>query len=144
MRHINPRRPLTDPTPAEKEEGLQKYSPGLFFLPQNYLTLDEELFGNEIWGSKVIIVSEETRLESTSLILTYWGLDLHLNIAMPSQGFVCLIFSTPFLLLLLIRFDSLASDFNYALLALILFALGAVVLILRYYAQKKQLLSMWA
>lgn len=124
-RLVHPRRPLSDPSPAEKEEGLTRYQPTLLFNPQNYLTLDEEMYLTH--ASKVLVVSAATRLESTSLVLTVWGLDVHVNIATPSQGF-----------------DSLASDFNRVLLSVILLALAAIVLVLRRYAQRKQLLAMWA
>lgn len=38
MRQVDPRRPLTAPTQAEKEEGLMQYNPFLPLIPQNAVT----------------------------------------------------------------------------------------------------------
>ncbi len=125
MRLIHPRRPLGEPSQSEKEEGLAKYSPFLVLSPVTALTYNYALAGR----GAARIVSAASNLESSSLVLSFGGgsLDLHLNRALPSQGF-----------------DLLASDFNHALLLSILSALGGAVLVLRRMHQRKHLGAVWA
>lgn len=123
MRLISPRRPLTEPTPSEKEEGLQKYHPIIFLNPQSYVTLDQAMARG--YGP-VLVASSPTQLESTSAVFSVWGKDLYFNIVKPSQNF-----------------DSLASDFNHVMLVLILSTLALVVFVMRRYAKNKQLKSSW-
>ena len=40
MRLVDPRRPLTSPTQAEKEEGLMQYNPFLPLIPHNAVTIN--------------------------------------------------------------------------------------------------------
>lgn len=143
MRMIHPRRPMTEPSQSgtynfhfifvtnvrclypEKEEGLMKYNPFLVFNPQmSSLTYNYQLLGHGVSH----IVSAPSRLESSSLVLSFGNsVDIHLNRALPSQGF-----------------DMLASDFNYTLLVTILVGLGLVVMVLRRMHQKKHLSTLWA
>jgi len=93
-------------------------------VPYSALTYDYALKGR---GASHI-VSAPSHLESSSLVFSFGnGADLHLNRALPSQGF-----------------DMLASDFNYGLLVAILVGLGMIVVVLRRMHQKKHLSSIWA
>ncbi len=124
MRQIHPRRPMGDPSQSEKEEGLAKYNPFLVLSPFTALTFNSTLSGQ----GPSRIVSAATNLESTSLVLSFGnGVDMHLNRALPSQGF-----------------DLLASDFNHALLVVILSVLALAVLMLRRAHMKKHLGALWA
>lgn len=122
MRTIHPRRPLGEPSQFEKEEGLYQYNPFVHFNPLTSVTYD-----NAIEGGIQKIVSSPTRLESTSLVLSFGGLDVHFNRVMPSQGF-----------------DSLASDFNHPLLLLILASLAVAVYMLKTLSYNKTLNQNWA
>jgi len=126
MRQIHSRRPVSEPSLPEKEEGLTQYSPFVWLNPLSFVTLDESVRGSEI-GGKTVLASSSTRLESTSLVFSAWGLDAYFNRVTPSQGF-----------------DSLASDFNYTLLVLILGALTGAVYIARGAVERKKLQSTWA
>lgn len=123
FRQIHPRRPMSEPTKAEKEEGLQRYSPFVNFNPVTALTHNYTL-------SKGVatMVSVSSRLESSSVVLSFGGesLDMHLNRVLPSQGF-----------------DLLSSDFNHGLLVAILLGLATTVMMLRNMLRKKQLNSLW-
>lgn len=121
MRLIHPRRPLSEPSQTEKEEGFFQYNPFVAFNPLMAVTLDEA-----VEGGVETIVSAPSALESTSLVLSFGSLDLHFNRVTPSQGF-----------------DLLASDFNYAGLVLILLSLGVGVALLRRMSQDKMLRSNW-
>lgn len=68
---IDPRRPVgRDPTQAEAEEGLFRYSPLLEFEPKWLLNHKRDLFG--ISG----VVSSPSKLESTSLVFAYGDVDM--------------------------------------------------------------------
>lgn len=109
---------------VEKEEGLTKYNPFLVLNPYSALTHNYTLLG----PGATQIVSTPSALESTSLVLSFGGgVDFHVNRALPSQGF-----------------DMLSSDFNHALLVVILLALAATVWFLRRMHQKKQMRTIWA
>lgn len=78
---IDPRRPVgRDPTPAEIEEGLFKYTPNLEFDGRWYLTHSRDVF-----GIRDVIVSP-TLLESTGLIFAF-GIDVFGSRVTPSQAF---------------------------------------------------------
>mmetsp|Transcript_27905 Transcript_27905/g.46903 ORF Transcript_27905/g.46903 Transcript_27905/m.46903 type:complete len:354 (+) Transcript_27905:263-1324(+) len=126
MRQIHPRRPFSDPSAAEKTEGLAKYTPFLQLNPLAAVTHNYSLPG----GASNIL-SAESNLESSSLVFAFGGgrggVDLMVNRVMPSQ-----------------EFDLLASDFNHSLLITILLGLAAAVLVLRRLQQRKHLSSVWA
>ena len=68
---LSPRKPVgRDPTAAEREEGLFRYSPFLDFNPQWTLSHQRELLG--VKG----VVAVPTLMESTSLVFAYGDLDL--------------------------------------------------------------------
>lgn len=121
MRQIHPRRPIQDPTQAEKLEGLQKYSPFILFNPQTAVTLDYS-----VKGGINNIISTPSKLESTSLVLSFGSLDIQFNRVTPSQGF-----------------DLLSDDFNHSLLASVLTALGCGVVMLKKMYTKKSLGQAW-
>eukprot|EP01035_Chromulina_nebulosa_P019565 gene19565-25465_t len=127
LRQISTRRPLTEPTNGEKEQGLIQYHPIVTFNTLTYLTLDKSIGRSKEHSNKsVIIHSTSTRLESTGIVVTSWGLDLFMNIVTPSQSF-----------------DSLASDFNYILLVMILSTMGFLVLLMHRQVKSKALKSAW-
>ena len=121
MRQIHPRRPFAEPTQFEKEEGLTQYNPFLQLSPLQAVTYD-----GVVEGGIHNILSAPTKLESTSLVLSFGKLDMHYNHVMPSQGF-----------------DLLSSDFNHGLLFTILSALALAALVLRRLAKAKQLNAAW-
>mmetsp|Transcript_16375 Transcript_16375/g.15694 ORF Transcript_16375/g.15694 Transcript_16375/m.15694 type:complete len:1227 (-) Transcript_16375:96-3776(-) len=121
-RMIHPRRPLADPTLAEKEEGLFQYNPFIHIMPQQALTQD-----SRVAGEAVHVLTASVRLESTSLVLVFGGLDIFFTRASPSQGF-----------------DVLASDFNHPLLIFLLLILAIAVLGLRNIHNSKTLKQSWA
>jgi hypothetical protein len=121
MRQIHPRRPIQDPTQAEKAEGLQKYSPFILFNPQTAVTLDYS-----VKGGINKIISTPSKLESTSLVLSFGSLDIQFNRVTPSQGF-----------------DLLSDDFNHSLLVAILTALGCGVFMVKKMYKKKSLGQAW-
>ena len=81
-RHIlDPRRPVDrDPTPAEAEEGLFRYTPFLDLDPKWYLT-----HAREVMGIKKIM-SSPTLFESTSLVFAF-GHDIFGTRVAPSMAF---------------------------------------------------------
>ena len=121
-RQISPRRPLTETSPAEREEGLGLFQPFAQLLPLQAVTHNYAL-GSEPRG----IHSSPSRLESSSLVLVYGRPDLHFNRVIPSGGF-----------------DLLASDFNHSLLSVLLLLLGFLVHGLRMLASRKALRQAWS
>jgi len=121
-RHISPRRPVTEPSQAEREEGLGIYQPFVQLHPHSAVTHNYAL-GSGPTG----IVSAPTKLESSSLVFTFGRPDVHYNRVIPSGGF-----------------DLLASDFNYGLLSVLLLGLGVVVYWLRFLSKKKAIAQAWA
>ena len=121
-RFIHPRRPLATPTNTEKEEGLVQFNPYIHLVPQFALTQDERIFGDI-----ARVATAPARLESTSLVLMYGGIDVFFTRTSPSQGF-----------------DVLASDFNKPLLIFLLAALAILVVVLRRLYVKKTLRMTWA
>ena len=71
-RFIHPRRPLTAPTNTEREEGLMQFNPYIHLIPQLALTQDEVVLGDISH-----VTTAPVRLESTSLVLMYGGLDIY-------------------------------------------------------------------
>ena len=90
-------------------------------MPPQATTLDQVVGG----GIKHIVTSP-TKLESTTLILAFGGLDVNFNRVQSSGGF-----------------DLLASDFNHPLLLLILVTLAVVVIIVRKVYKNKTLADKW-
>ena len=79
---IDPRRPVgRDPTPAEAEEGLFRYSPNLDFEPKWMIT-----HGRDVTGLTDVI-STPSKLESTSLVFAYGNLDIFGTRVAPIGGF---------------------------------------------------------
>lgn len=101
-----------------------KYTPFLILNPLNAVTHNYSLP-----GGAACILSAASKLESSSLVLSFGGdtVDMQLNRVMPSQDF-----------------DLLASDFNHPLLVAILLALAVAVLFLRSLKHKKHLNTVWA
>lgn len=81
-RHVlDPRRPIgRDPTPAEVEEGLFRYTPNLEFDGRWYLT-----HSRDVAGIRQVIVTP-TLLESTGLVFAFGG-DVFGTRVAPSQAF---------------------------------------------------------
>lgn len=135
LRQIHPRRPFSDPSMTEKQEGLLRYSPYIMFNPFQAVTLNYNLPGGPVHN----MISVPSSLESTALVFSFGGcshqstggrcstLDYHANRVMPSQ-----------------TFDMLASDFNYELLVLILLGLAIGVMMLQRAKKSKLLYSNWA
>lgn len=121
MRQIHPRRPMTEPSLPEKEEGLTQYNPFLHLVPFQAVTVDSSVNGVES------VVSKATLMESTTLVLSYGGSDLHFARTQSSGGF-----------------DLLASEFNKPLLLLILGGLSLVATVLRFAYVKKIVSTTWA
>jgi len=131
MKQIHPRRPLTDATQAEKEEGLMKYNPYVVLSPLSALTRNFTV-GWESGSGLDSMIASPVKLESSAMVFSYSsksdGLTgWHIAAVMPSQGF-----------------DQLAPDFNYALLVLILLGLAVAVHVMRRIYKDKRLKTMWA
>lgn len=78
---LDPRRPVDrDPTTAEVEEGLFRYTPFLAFDGKWYLTHSRDVAGIET------VISRPTLLESTSVVFAF-GSDIFGTRATPSQAF---------------------------------------------------------
>ena len=88
-RFIHPRRPLTAPTNTEKEEGLMQFNPYIHLVPQLALTQDEVVLGDI---SRV--TTAPVRLESTSLVLMYGGLDVYFTRTSSNHLFTAHPFTT--------------------------------------------------
>lgn len=144
MRAIHPRRPLAEPSKSEKEEvppgylfleyplihyfciiycqGFFQYNPFLLFNPQTAVTLDQTV------GSTVkAMTTSVSKLESTTLLFCYGGLDVFFN-RVQSSG----------------AFDILSSDFNHPLLVLILAGLALLVFVLKRLVRSRSMKSKWA
>ena len=79
--YLDPRRPVErDPTPAEAEEGLFRYSPGIEFDPKMIISHEREVVG--VKG----IMATPALLESTSLVFAY-GIDIFGTRVAPSFAF---------------------------------------------------------
>lgn len=125
LRMIHPRRPMADPTPAEKEEGLSRYSPLLMWMPPMLISGSAPLPST---AEGYNIQTAGGYMESESLLLVHAiGGDLLLTKTTPSQGF-----------------DTLSADFNYAMLVALIAALGGAVSFLRHMHNKVTLNRLWA
>jgi hypothetical protein len=120
-RHVlDPRRPVgRDPTPAEVEEGLFKYTPNLEFDGRWYLT-----HSRDVAGIRSVIVSP-TLLESTGLVFAFGG-DVFGTRVAPSQAF-----------------DILGTSFAKLQLLGTVVALAVGVWFLAPMARRKQINLLW-
>ncbi|KAI1436974.1 DUF1620-domain-containing protein [Xylaria sp. CBS 124048] len=117
---LEPRRPAgRDPTPAEIEEGLSKYSPAIELDPRMTIT-----HTRDVVGVKEIIVAPAI-LESTCLVFAY-GVDVFGTRVTPSQAF-----------------DLLGKGFNKVALLGTVAALFAGVLALGPMVRKKVINMRW-
>ena len=117
----DPRRPVTAPSAAEKEEGLVQYNPYLHLAPTSVLTYTTHVPR----GAHSLLVAPAHILESTSLVLML-GLDTRFSRYMPSKGY-----------------DMLGPDFNRPLLSAVLLAMGVAVVVLRRMYRRSQLKTAW-
>ncbi|KAE8352152.1 hypothetical protein BDV28DRAFT_6064 [Aspergillus coremiiformis] len=117
---LDARRPVgRDPTSAEVEEGLFRYSPFLEFDGKWYLS-----HAREVAGIKKVL-SAPTLLESTSLIFAFGG-DIFATRATPSQAF-----------------DILGKGFSKLQLLMTIVALTVGVIILAPMVRRKQVDQIW-
>jgi len=119
VRGVDPRRPMTPPSLAEKEEGLHQYTPYLSIDPHDFITLNSSI------KSIRCMVTSSSEIESTSLVIIT-GLDILFNKVTPSGGF-----------------DMLASDFNRPLLLATLIGLFIGTISLRKMTRKKVVTQGW-
>eukprot|EP00981_Chlorochromonas_danica_P005417 scaffold1091_cov164-Ochromonas_danica.AAC.40 len=125
LRLVSPRRPLSEPTAAEKEEGLLRYSPYLLLNPVQSLTGP---LGMEGTGSLHALTTPSV-LESTCTVVLFslfGSRGIRVLTHVPSGGF-----------------DTLATDFNASLLVLLLSGLAVAVLVLRNLYLKNTLRKLW-
>ncbi|KDQ19878.1 hypothetical protein BOTBODRAFT_27299 [Botryobasidium botryosum FD-172 SS1] len=118
-RFLDPRRPHGKPTAEEQEEMLFPYDPLLPDSPQQVLSRHYQIARTRN------IITSPALLESTSLVLAY-GLDLFMTRVTPSG-----------------TFDVLSDSFNKAQLVLVIFGLGAAILLVRPMVRKNQLKQRW-
>ena len=118
---LDPRRPVArDPTPAEQEEGLFRYSPVLDFEPRWLVTHKREVMGLKN------IISTPTSLESTSLLFAFGELDMFGSRLAPIGAF-----------------DLLGNGFNKVQLVATVVALAVGVAALAPLVRKKQIDGLW-
>jgi hypothetical protein len=118
-RLLEPRRPFSEPSKVEQQEGLLRYHPFLFPDSRQFVTLNQTVFGlDRVFVTPAII-------ESTTLVLAT-GLDVFFMRATPSK-----------------TFDLLAADFNHPFLALLTAGLGFAVYALSNMDRKKKLNGAW-
>ncbi|KAJ3255102.1 hypothetical protein HK103_006645 [Boothiomyces macroporosus] len=117
---LDPRRPRHNPTSYDKEEQLYPYHPIVGNNPKDALSYNLQVL------NPTTIISKETLLESTSLVLSY-GTDLFLTRRMPSK-----------------MFDQLKDDFSYFQLILSILALVGGIIAARYYSEKKIIREAWS
>lgn len=110
---------------TEKEEGLQRYNPLVVFNPVQALTSDNLLSGS---GSLDSVAAPSSLESSCTVVLFARGGSRGVRVLshVPSQGF-----------------DTLAEDFNHALLLLLLGGLGAGVLVLKSLHTRNTLRRLW-
>ncbi|KAJ3324597.1 hypothetical protein HDV06_006490 [Boothiomyces sp. JEL0866] len=116
---LDPRRPKHSPTSYDKEEQLYPYHPVIGTNPKDTLSYNLQVL------HPTTIISKETLLESTSLVLSY-GTDIFLTRRMPSK-----------------MFDRLKDDFSYAQLVLSIVALVGGIIAARYYSERKVMREAW-
>lgn len=117
-RFLDPRRTLT-PTQQDREEGLPPYTDTLPISSQAYLT-----HGLQVEGLRGI-VSEPSRLESTTLVFVF-GVDLFYIRTAPSK-----------------MYDTLSEDFSYVLLLVTIVALLVAILVTWMLAERRDLEMRW-
>jgi len=115
---LDPRRPI-NPTPDHREEGLMPYLPELPIPAENIINYNQTVI-----NVKEIITAPAT-LESTSHTFVF-GLDLFYTRVTPSK-----------------TFDILKEDFEYWLIALVLFLLVLFSYLSKVLCQKKTLNNAW-
>lgn len=116
---VDPRRPVAEPTPLERAEGLIPYSAA---LPVDKLRVVSHV--HAIGGLRGV-VSSHALLESTSLVCAY-GLDLFCTRINPSQ-----------------TFDLLNEDFNSPFLIATVTAVFIAIMWTRRMAKAKELATAW-
>ncbi|GAB2284844.1 hypothetical protein Dimus_019297 [Dionaea muscipula] len=117
-RYLDPRR-STNPTQAEREEGIIPLTDSLPILSQSYVTHAIKVEGLRD------IVTVPAKLESTTLVFAY-GVDLFFTHLAPSR-----------------TFDSLTEDFSYSLLLLTIIALVAAIFATWILSERKELRDKW-
>jgi len=120
-RQLSPRRPMEAPTVPEQMDGLQAYQPYINLHPLQAITHNYAMGS----GPKRIL-SIPSRLESSSMVLTFGRPDVHFNRVLPSADF-----------------DLLATDFNYPLLTLSLGSMGILVMYLARMTRKRVQKETW-
>jgi len=116
---LDPRRPMQEPTPQDRMEGLVPYSANIPVEPMRLISHSRAL------GPIRSIVSSPVLLESTSLVCSY-GLDLFCIRLNPSQ-----------------TFDLLNEDFNSPFLIATVTLVIAAIFFTRRMAKAKELASAW-
>jgi hypothetical protein len=125
FRILHPRRPISDPTASEREEGLMRYGPIFPFLPQMTLTMENNLRPTGRYPTKTL--SAPSYLESAALVFVYGPHnDVLFTSVTPSQGF-----------------DTLSATFDYTALVGLISLLFVAVMILRRMHRKTTLKRMW-
>lgn len=120
-RQLSPRRPMETPTQAEQMDGLQIYQPYINLHPLQAITHNYAMGS----GPKRIL-SIPSRLESSTMVLTFGRPDVHFNRVLPSADF-----------------DLLATDFNYPLLTLLLGLMGVLVWYLARMTRRRTQKETW-
>ena len=118
-RFLDPRRPDKAPSASEKKEMLVQYHPHLPNMPQQVISYNRTI--SNLQG----IVSSNTKLESTSMVLAY-GVDLFFARVTPSNAF-----------------DRLPDSFNTIALFSLLIGLSIAVIVLRRLLKEKDLMTQW-
>ncbi|KAG5182672.1 hypothetical protein JKP88DRAFT_348676 [Tribonema minus] len=157
-RWLDPRRPVAEPSAAEKDERLVQWQPFLPVSRQAVLT-----YGGEVARASRIVTAP-TGLESTSVLLAT-GLELWGDAVLTYSGEVARasrivtaptgLESTSVLLATGLdmfctrvtpskTFDLLAPNFNYGLLLMVIVGLAAGNVALRAAAKRKKLMAQWA
>ena len=116
---LDPRRPNMNTPPDQREPGLPPYIPELQLPPESVLNYNQTVL------SAKGITTAHTGLESTSVVFVH-GLDLYCAHVTPSKGF-----------------DLLKDDFDYYVIASVLFALVVAAFVTRRLAQRKALNQAW-
>ncbi|KAL9262011.1 ER membrane protein complex subunit 1-like protein [Drosera capensis] len=117
-RYLDPRR-STNPTQAEREEGIIPLTDSLPIISQSYVT-----HALKVEGLRDII-TVPAKLESTTLVFAY-GVDLFFTHLAPSR-----------------TYDSLTEDFSYALLLLTIVVLVAAIFATWILSERKELRDKW-
>lgn len=125
FRLLHPRRPVSEPTAAEKEEGLMRYGPIFPLMPQSTVTMEQGLRPTSRYPTQTL--SAPSYLESEALIFIYGCFnDVLFTSVTPSQGF-----------------DTLSANFNYTALVGLITLLFVGVMILRRMHRRTTLKRMW-